>query len=369
MRASTPAECRLTSSASRAREAYSESSGCTTMLRMSSEAHPVTYSVVVPLYNEQESVPQLYVKIIDVMDAVGEPFEIVFVDDGSRDGTFRQLSEISRDDGRVLVVCLRRNFGQTAALKAGFEHCQGEIIISMDGDLQHDPAEIPKFLEKMKEGYDIVSGWRVARTDAWLTRRLPSRVANRIMAKLSRVDLHDFGTTFKAYRRETISEINLYGELHRFIPALASWAGASIAEVPITNIPRQSGKSNYGISRTIRVLLDLMSVKFLLDYSTKPLQFFGLVGLLCLSGGGAIGFWVFARKAILNEGLMANHGPLLLLGMALVMGGIQFISIGLIGELLARTYFESQDKPVYTVKEFCGREVVRAGRSEPPRTA
>src|SRR5277367_5199911 len=178
------------------------------MLRMSTEAHPVTYSVVVPLYNEQESVPQLYVKIIDVMDAIGDPFEIVFV-----------------DDGRVLVVCLRRNFGQTAALKAGFDHCQGEVIISMDGDLQHDPAEIPKFIEKIKEGYDIVSGWRVARTDAWLTRRLPSRVANGIMAKLSRVELHDFGTTFKAYRREIISEINLYGELHRFIPALASWAG------------------------------------------------------------------------------------------------------------------------------------------------
>ena len=224
---------------------------------MGTEPNPVTYSIVVPLYNEQESVPQLYVKIIDVMDTIGDPFEIVFVDDGSRDGTLRQLSEIARDDARVLVVCLRRNFGQTAALKAGFDHCQGEIIISMDGDLQHDPAEIPKFIEKMKEGYDIVSGWRVARTDAWLTRRIPSRVANGIMAKLSRVELHDFGTTFKAYRREIISEINLYGELHRFIPALASWAGATIAEVPITNVPRKSGKSNYGISRTIRVLLDL----------------------------------------------------------------------------------------------------------------
>ena len=277
------------------------------------------YSIVVPLFNEQESVTPLYVKIIDVMDTLGEPYEIVFVDDGSRDGTFRQLSEISRDDERVVVVRLRRNFGQTAALKAGFDHSQGEIIISMDGDLQHDPAEIPRFVEKIQEGYDIVSGWRVERTDHWLTRQLPSRVANWIMAKLSRVEVHDFGTTFKAYRREILSDIRLYGELHRFIPALASWAGASVAEVPITNIPRQNGKSNYGISRTIRVLLDLLSVKFLLDYSTRPLQLFGLPGLACLVGGGGIALWIFGRKALFDEGLLANHGPLIILGVALII--------------------------------------------------
>jgi glycosyltransferase involved in cell wall biosynthesis len=336
---------------------------------MTVEGRSVAYSIVVPLFNEQESVPQLYVKIIDVMDAVGEPFEIVFVDDGSRDGTFRQLSEIARDDGRVLAVRLRRNFGQTAALKAGFDHSQGDIIISMDGDLQHDPAEIPKFIEKMKEGFDIVSGWRVARTDAWLTRQFPSRVANRIMAKLSRVDLHDFGTTFKAYRREILSEIHLYGELHRFIPALASWAGASIAEVPVTNIPRQSGKSNYGISRTIRVLLDLISVKFLLDYSTRPLQLFGLPGLACLLTGGVIDLWLVIEKLVKNQDIIASHGPLLLMGTALVMCGIQFMSIGLIGELLARTYYESQDKPVYSVRELLGRRRADAGRAEPPRAA
>jgi len=340
------------------------------MAQMNPEVNPLSYSVVVPFYNEQESVAQLYVKIIEVMDAVGEPYEIVFVDDGSKDGTFRLMSEIARDDDRVVVVRLRRNFGQTAALKAGFDHSQGEIIISMDGDLQHDPAEIPRFIDKIQEGYDIVSGWRVERTDHWLTRQIPSRVANRIMAKLSRVDLHDFGTTFKAYRREILSEIHLYGELHRFIPALASWAGASVAEVPITNIPRKNGKSNYGISRTIRVLLDLLSVKFLLDYSTKPLQFFGVAGLSCLAAGGGIGLWVFARKALLDEGLLANHGPLILLGMALVMGGIQFLAIGLIGELLARTYYESQNKPVYTVKQFIGRDRVEAkARTEPPRSA
>jgi glycosyltransferase involved in cell wall biosynthesis len=336
---------------------------------MDTEENSLAYSIVVPLFNEQESVTPLYVKIIDVMDAIGEPYEIVFVDDGSRDGTFRVLTEISNDDARVTVVRLRRNFGQTAALKAGFDYSRAGVIISMDGDLQHDPAEIPRFIEKMKEGYDIVSGWRVERTDHWLMRQFPSRVANRIMAKLSRVDLHDFGTTFKAYRREILSEIHLYGELHRFIPALASWAGASVAEVPITNIPRKNGKSNYGISRTIRVFLDLVSVKFLLDYSTKPLQLFGLAGLFCLTGGGGIGLWIFARKAFLNEDLLANHGPLILLGMALVMGGIQFIAIGLIGELLARTYYESQNKPVYTVRELRGRRSAGAGRTEPPRTA
>jgi glycosyltransferase involved in cell wall biosynthesis len=330
---------------------------------------PIRYSIVVPFYNEQENIPPLYVKLTEVMDAIGERYELVFVDDGSKDKTFKVLSDIYEHDPRVNVVQLRRNFGQAPALKAGFDFARGEIIISMDGDLQHDPEEIPRFLEKIEEGYDLVSGWRISRTDHWLTRQLPSRIANRMMAKLSGVDLHDFGTTFKAYRREVLSEIHLYGELHRFIPALASWAGASVAEVPISNIARKNGASNYGISRTIRVLLDLLSVKFLLDYSTKPLQFFGLLGLACLTGGAGIGLWVFLRKAILNEGLLANHGPLMLLGMALVMGGIQFIATGLIGEMLARTYYESQNKPVYSVREFRSRREAMAGRDEPPRTA
>ena len=329
----------------------------------------IRYSIVVPFYNEQENIPPLYMKLTEVMDSLGEPYELVFVDDGSRDNSFKVLSEIYEHDRRVNLVRLRRNFGQTAGLKAGFDFARGEIIISMDGDLQHDPDEIPRFLEKIEEGYDLVSGWRVSRTDHWLMRQLPSRIANKMMAKLSGVDLHDFGTTFKAYRREVLSEIHLYGELHRFIPALASWAGASVAEVPISNIARKNGTSNYGISRTIRVLLDLLSVKFLLDYSTKPLQFFGLMGLACLTGGAGIGLWVFLRKALLDEGLLANHGPLMLLGMALVMGGIQFIATGLIGEMLARTYYESQNKPVYSVREFRSRREAMAGRDEPPRTA
>ena len=238
----------------------------------------VKYSIVVPLYNEVTNIAPLYVRLTQVMEGRDEPYEIVMIDDGSKDDTPRALQLIAGDDSRVRVVTLRRNFGQTAALKAGFDAAKGDIIISMDGDLQHDPEEIPAFIAKLDEGWDVVSGWRAQRRDRWLTRRLPSRIANWMMAKLSGVALHDFGTTFKAYRRETIKNIPLYGELHRFIPALAVWSGAQITEIPINNPPRQNGKSNYGISRTLHVFLDLLSIKFLLDFSTRPLHFFGPIG-------------------------------------------------------------------------------------------
>src|SRR3979490_23490 len=253
---------------------------------------PSQYSIVVPCYNEQENIPPLYMKITEVMDGIGEPYELVFIDDGSKDDSFKVLSEIYEHDRRVNLVRLRRNFGQTPALKAGFDFARGEVIISMDGDLQHDPEEIPRFLEKIEEGFDLVSGWRYARRDHWLMRQVPSRVANWMMAKLSGIDLHDFGTTFKAYRREIIQEIQLYGELHRFIPALASSPGAKIAEVPIANLERKSGKSNYGIGGTLPVFLDLLIVKFLLDYSTRPLQFFGLLGVAGAASGVLIGSFV-----------------------------------------------------------------------------
>jgi glycosyltransferase involved in cell wall biosynthesis len=261
------------------------------------------------------------------------------------------LSDIYEHDRRVNLIRLRRNFGQTPALKAGFDFARGEIIISMDGDLQHDPEEIPKFLEKIEEGFDLVSGWRYARKDHWLTRRIPSQIANWLMAKLSGVELHDFGTTFKAYRREIIQEIQLYGELHRFIPALASTTGARIAEVPIENLERKSGKSNYGISRTIRVFLDLMIVKFLLDYSTRPLQFFGLLGIVGTGSGVLIGGYVLFKKLYYHISVMSEHGPLMLLSIALLVSGIQFISMGLLGEIMARTYYESQNKPIYALRE------------------
>ena len=314
-----------------------------------------TISIVVPLSNEQENVQSLYARLTDVLNRLRRPYEVIFVDDGSRDQTGKLLDEICATDARVSVVRLRRNFGQAAALQAGFDFAQGDIVISMDGDLQHDPEDIPQFLIAMAEGYDIVSGWRVKRQDAWLTRRLPSRVANWMMGKLSGVELHDFGTTFKAYRREVIQNIQLYGELHRFIPALASWSGATIAEIPIKNTLRQKGKSHYGLSRTVRVLLDLMSIKFLLDYSTKPLHFFGILGLLGAGAGTAVGLFLLYEKVILRKAIMLEHGPLLFVAMLLFLAGIQFLSVGLIGEMLARTYYESQKKPIYALREIKSR--------------
>jgi glycosyltransferase involved in cell wall biosynthesis len=315
----------------------------------------IRYSIVVPFYNEQENIPALYMKLTEVMDGIGEPFELVFIDDGSRDDTFKVLSEIYEHDRRVNVVRLRRNFGQTAALKAGFDFARGEVIISMDGDLRHDPEEIPRFLEKIEEGYDLVSGWRVQRTDHWLLQQVPSHTANWLMAKISGIDLHDFGTTFKAYRREIIQEIQLYGELHRFIPALANSSGAKITEVPITMLERTGSNkgrnSSYGVGRTIRVFLDLMIVKFLLDYSTRPAQFFGMVGFSGVGIAGLLGCVLAFEKFYRHQGIMAAHGALAFLAVALFVTGIQFIAMGMLGEISARTYYESQNKPIYALRE------------------
>ena len=309
-------------------------------------------SIVVPLYNEQENVRTLYARLAEVLNRLAQPYELIFVDDGSRDQTPEILDEIYEKDDRVCVVRLRRNFGQAPALQAGFDSARGDIIISMDGDLQHDPEDIPEFLAQMAKGYDVVSGWRVARKDAWLTRRLPSRVANWLMAKLSRMPLHDFGTTFKAYRAEILQNIHLYGELHRFIPVLASWSGATVAEIPIKNTVREKGRSHYGLSRTVRVLLDLISIKFLLDYSTRPLHFFGRLSLLCVGTGSGIGLFLLYEKLFLHRRIMVEHGPLLFVAMLLFLAGLQFLSMGLIGEMLSRTYYESQKKPIYALREI-----------------
>jgi glycosyltransferase involved in cell wall biosynthesis len=316
---------------------------------------PIRYSIVIPLYNEEHSIRTLYSRIVEAMEEFDEPYQIIFVDDGSRDRTYNIVSDICEEDRRVVLIRLRKNFGQTAALKAGFDFARGEIIISMDGDLQHDPAEIPAFIAKLEEGYDIVSGWRYERQDNWLMRRVPSRVANWLLAKLSGLDLHDFGTTFKAYRQEAIKDLPLYGDSHRFIPALASWSGASIAEIPIKNIHRQNGKSNYGISRTFTVLLDLISLKFLLDYSTKPLQLFGSWGLLSSIMGTCSGLFLLYDKLISRHEIMQEHGPLLFASVLLIVCGIQLISLGLLGEMLSRTYYESQRKPTYAVREVKAR--------------
>jgi len=319
------------------------------------------YSVVVPFHNEEESIRDLYERLTEVMGGRYEPVEFVFVDDHSTDGTRNLLRELVDEDPRVIVIRLKRNYGQTVALAAGFDHASGEIIISMDGDLQHDPADIPNMMAALEESEaDIVSGWRKNRVDNFLLRRVPSRIANWLMSKLSGVDIHDFGTTFKVYRRDTIKQIKLYGEMHRFIPALASWNGARIVEVPIRNIVRPGGKSHYGISRTIRVLFDLLTIRFLIKYITRPLHFFGPVGLLSMSAGMIIGFWMLVQKVISGGNMFEQHGPLIIFAMSLFLAGLQLISSGLIGELVSRTYFESQGKPIYSI------EKVLSGRTSLP---
>ncbi len=307
------------------------------------------YSIVVPFHNEEDSVTALYDRLKEVMEHVGESFELVFVDDGSNDRTCRLLEEIAAVDSRVLVVKLRRNFGQTSALAAGFDHAEGEFILAMDGDLQHDPGEIPVFLEKLEEGYDVVSGWRKERIDNFVMRRIPSRCANWLMAKLSGVDIHDFGTTFKAYRREVIHNIPLYGEMHRFIPALASWYGASICEVPIVNIHRAGGKSHYGISRTFRVFFDLMTIRFLLKYMTRPLHFFGLFGGLGILGGSGLSMFLLALKLVTHQHVMDEHGPLFVVAAVMILAGIQLLAIGLLGELQVRHYHTATQRAPYTI--------------------
>ena len=307
------------------------------------------YSIVVPLHNEQENVTDLYDRLKAVMEASGETFEMVLVDDGSTDATFPTLREIAAVDSRVTVVKLRRNFGQTAGLAAGFDHARGEYIIAMDGDLQHDPADIPMFLEKIAEGYDIVSGWRKQRIDNFWLRRLPSRIANWSVAKLSGVDIHDFGTTFKAYRREILEQVPLYGELHRFIPALASWHGASIIEVPIRNVNRERGTSHYGLSRTFRVFFDLITIRFLLRYLSRPLHFFGTVGMLSILTGFGVAGWLVIEKFARNADLLVKHGPLMIFAAVLFLAGLNMLAVGLLGEMQVRHYHEPTRRAPYSV--------------------
>jgi glycosyltransferase involved in cell wall biosynthesis len=311
------------------------------------------YSIVVPFHNEEDNVTTLYDRLKAVMEHVlaesRDTFELVFVDDGSRDRTYRLLEEIAAVDSRVLVVKLRRNFGQTSALAAGFDHAQGEYILAMDGDLQHDPLEVPLFLAKLEEGYDVVSGWRHQRGDNMLLRRIPSRAANALMAALSGVPIHDFGTTFKAYRRDIIQSIPLYGEMHRFIPALASWYGASICEIPISNPPRVAGKSHYGIGRTVRVFFDLLTIRFLLKYMTRPLHFFGSIGAASTFTGGAIAALLLLEKLITHAAVAEDHAPLFVIASVLMLGGIQMVGIGLLGELQVRHFHSSDRRAPYAV--------------------
>ena len=308
-----------------------------------------TASVVVPLFNEEENVAPLCAELREVAAADPRVVQVILVDDGSTDATLARCKEECAKDGRFAVVGLRRNFGQTPALSAGFDLATTDLIVPMDGDLQFDAHDIPRLLDKVEEGYDVVSGWRQRRQDSLLTRRLPSWMANKIISWITGVKLHDHGSTMKAYKRELLKDVRLYGEMHRFIPALASWMGISLAEVPINHRARRMGKSKYGLSRTIRVILDLINVKFLLHYSTSPIQVFGKLGLVSILLAFLALAEVIVRKIWYHDAM--NRNPILILSVLLVLVGIQLISIGLLGELQIRTYYESQKKPIYAIRE------------------
>jgi len=310
-----------------------------------------TVSIVVPFHNEEGNVTELYARLHAVMESTNWGYQFVFVDDGSTDRTFKLLSELAVIDAHVTVVRLRRNFGQTAALAAGFTHSNREYVIAMDGDLQHNPGEIPRFLEKLEEGYDIVSGWRKRRIDNLWLRKIPSRCANWLMAKLSGVDIHDFGTTFKAYRRELLSQLPLYGEMHRFIPALASWYGASICEIPIQNDSRKHGVSHYNLSRTFRVLFDLITIRFLLQYMSRPLHFFGRLGMMNMGAGFGIALWLLMWKVLLGSSVVQQHGLLLVFAAVLILVGLQLIALGLLGELQVWQYFNPAARKPYSLSK------------------
>jgi len=306
-------------------------------------------SVVIPLYNEAENVEPLYGELSAALDQIGRPYEVIVVDDGSTDESFARLRDIHQQDSRWRIIRFRRNFGQAAGFAAGFAAARGEVVVTSDADLQNDPRDIGRLLAKLDEGYDIVSGWRTERKEPFLSRRLPSMTANRMISDTTGVVLHDYGCSLKAYRSEVAKNVRLYGELHRFIPALASWMGVTVAEVPVNDRKRRFGKSKYGISRTFRVFLDLITVRFMLSYSTRPLHVFGGLGLASAGAGFLIGLYL----TILKFGFGQDIGtrPLLFLAVLLVVLGVQLMSMGLLAEMITRTYHEAQDKPIYVIRE------------------
>jgi glycosyltransferase involved in cell wall biosynthesis len=326
-------------------------------------------SVVVPMRNEAASVPELYSELTAALEGFGRSYEIVAIDDGSTDETFRTLAGLQRKDPRVRVIRFRRNFGQTAAFSAGFAHARGRFIVTSDGDLQNEPRDIPEMVRIAEQrDADIVAGWRRNRKDTFINRRLPSMIANWVISRATGVRLHDYGCSLKVFRAEVVKPMKLYGEMHRFLPAIASEQGVEIVEHEVSHRPRQHGKSNYGISRTIRVILDLMTVKFLISYKTRPLQIFGLWGLVMTLLGGGAWVWLAYVKYMRHEGIADR--PLLLAGTVLLVTGVQFIMLGLLAEMQARTYHESQDKPVYVIREVleapesleASRDLVGSGR-------
>jgi glycosyltransferase involved in cell wall biosynthesis len=316
-----------------------------------SDKHGIELSIIVPVLNEADNLKLLYEEICRAADG-RYSYEVVFIDDGSSDNSFAVLSEIAQNDPKVRVIRFRRNFGQTAALSAGFEHARGEIIIPLDADGQNDPADIPNLVAKLNEGYDIVSGWRQKRHDNVLTRKVPSWAANWLISRITGVKLHDFGCTLKAYRAGSLKEIRLYGEMHRFIPALANWSGERVGELVVNHRPRTRGTAKYGLGRTFKVVLDLVTIKFLMSFSTKPIYVFGGLGVLSIFGAGLSGAAVLYQKFISTSHLSMNRNPLLVLTAMLVTASIQFVLMGLLAEMLVRTYHESQDRPIYVIEKI-----------------
>lgn len=306
-------------------------------------------SIIIPIYNEEKNIADLYLELKKVLDRLSVQYEIIAIDDGSIDKSSQIIKEIAQRDRNFKAVAFKRNFGQTAAISAGLDMSQGDIIIPMDADLQNDPADIPEFLEKIDQGFDVVSGWRINRRDKLLSRKLPSWVANYLISLMTGVKLHDYGCTMKAYRKEVIKDTHLYGEMHRFMPAYTAWHGAKIAEIPVNHRPRKYGQTKYNIFRTFWVILDLLTVKFLIDYSTKPMHFFGKIGYWLLFLGFVSGGWAVFLKIF--KGISFILTPLPLLTAFLILVGLQFILMGLLAEILIRTHYESQKKPIYLIKE------------------
>lgn len=313
-------------------------------------------SIVCPIYNEEESIPHLYNSLIQSLDKLGKTYEIILVDDGSKDRSFEELKKLQANDSRIKVIKFRRNFGQTAAMSAGFDYAEGDIIISMDADLQNDPEDFSKLIDKINEGFDVVSGWRKDRKDKTMSRKIPSKIANKLISKLTGVHLHDYGCSLKAYKSNVIKNVYLYGEMHRFIPAICSMIGAKIVEIPVKHHPRKFGVSKYGISRTIRVVLDLITVRFLQTYMTRPIQIFGKLGLYSILMG--LIFFVLTIFMKFKGTLNITGNPFFVISVFSWLAGLQLIVTGLLAEIQTRVYYEGQKKPIYVVDEVIGNEIL-----------
>jgi len=316
----------------------------------SDDKENIDISIVIPVYNEEKSIPYLYESLNNVLPNLGKKYEVILIDDGSTDRTFEELLKVHEKNNNYKIIKFRRNFGQTPAMSAGFDYAKGEIIITLDADLQNDPSDIPLLLEKIYEGYDVVSGWRINRQDKAVSRKFPSKIANWLIAKLTKVNIHDYGCTLKAYKKDVIKNIELYGEMHRYIPAVASWMGVKVAEVPVHHHSRKFGKSKYGISRTIRVILDIITIKYLLSYSQRPIQIFGLVGLFTAFIGFILTAYLIIMRIFFRVPL--SDRPLFILSIFMIFVGIQLITMGILAELIMRTYHEASGKPTYAIREI-----------------